>query len=84
MARESLVFRRPSLAPSRVIARLALLASRNGELALRILYSWHFSQYISNDIHAKNLSLVDDDFFFLKTLILNKSLFLIVKLNLLP
>lgn len=58
--RESLAFRRRSLAPSCVLARLALLSSRNGELALRILYSWHFSQYISNDIHAKNVSLVDD------------------------
>ena len=57
--RESLAFRRRSLAPSRVIVRLALLAARNGELALRILHSWHFSQYISNDIHAKNVSLVD-------------------------
>ena len=81
--RESLAFRRRSLAPSRVIVRLALLATRNGDLSLRILYSWHFSQYSFSDIHAKNVSLVDD-YFFLKTLILNKSLFLIVKLNLLP
>lgn len=62
--RESLAFRRRSLArriaPSRVLARLALLATRNGELVLRILYSWHFSQYISNDIHEENVSLVDD------------------------
>ena len=57
--RESLAFCRRSLAPSRVIVRLALLATRSGELALRILHSWHFSQYISNDIHAKNVSLVD-------------------------
>ena len=61
--RESLAFRRRSLSPSRVIAHLAFLATRNGELVLRILYSWHFSQYISNDIHAKNVSLVDDSFF---------------------
>ena len=80
--RESLAFRRRSLVPLRVLAHLALLATRNGELALWILYSWHFSQYISNDIHAKNVSLVDD-YFFLKTLILSKSLFLILKLNLL-
>ena len=57
---ESLAFRRRSLAPSRVIARLALLAARNGELALRILYSWHFSWYSSNDIYEENVSLVDD------------------------
>ena len=42
------------------VPRLALLATRNGELVLRILYSWHFSQYISNDIHEQNVSLVDD------------------------
>ena len=42
------------------VPRLALLATRNGELVLRILYSWHFSQYISNDIHEENVSLVDD------------------------
>ena len=58
--REILAFRRRSLSPSRVIARLALLAARNGELVLRILYSWHFSWYISNDIHEENVSLVDD------------------------
>ena len=45
------------------LSRFALLATRNGELVLRILYSWHFSQYISNDIHAKKVSLVDDSFF---------------------
>ena len=42
------------------VPRLTLLATRNGELVLRILYSWHFSQYISNDIHEENVSLVDD------------------------
>ena len=48
------------LLPRVLHAFLAFLAARNGELALRILYSWHFLWYISNDIHEQNVSLVDD------------------------
>ena len=67
----------------RVLSRFALLATQNGELALRILYSGIFRSTFLMTFMRRMCHLLMI-IVFRKTLILNKSLFLIVKLNLLP
>ena len=83
--REILAFRRRSLAPSRVIACLAspclpleMESLFSGFCILGIFRSTFAMTFMRRMCHLLMIIV------FLKTLILNKSLFLIVKLNLLP